>query len=327
MGNTMNVDLPKISQKVFKEWTAKTVLVRSCSGEYEGEFDLEHLELDIPVYGHLSIHKTSIKERDVIPAAVEFKKGSTIRVVVDKGRYNHWGEKKLDKLIDKLAQEDSETRKRLVSDWALDAEEELGIAIAKLPASRHINLNNLLNGPVTATNILSVFDILKAKAKTAHMNYREFEFFSSEKVATICRDAQIAFGSTPAKEAFGSGYVGKVNGIELFEIEIDALVTRDAGTSLVTAEHAIWKTRDGVQYVVPYKNTISYEITPEAVLMGGTGYQTVEYYDFFNIYPKRLWVVDFIYQALAAAPTYTGANPTANVNNPDNLKAVFGTVK
>ena len=49
MGNTMNVDLPKISQKVFKEWTAKTVLVRSCSGEYEGEFDLEHLELDIQI--------------------------------------------------------------------------------------------------------------------------------------------------------------------------------------------------------------------------------------------------------------------------------------
>ena len=69
MGNNLNVDLPKnFSKKYSKEWTAKTRLVQSCSNEYEGEFDLKNLEIDIPVYGHLSIHKTSIKERDVRPA-------------------------------------------------------------------------------------------------------------------------------------------------------------------------------------------------------------------------------------------------------------------
>ena len=52
--NNLSVDLPKISQKIYKEWTAKTRLVRSCSNEYEGEFDLKNLEIDIPVFGHLT---------------------------------------------------------------------------------------------------------------------------------------------------------------------------------------------------------------------------------------------------------------------------------
>lgn len=327
MGNTLNVNLPKISQKIYQEWTAKTRLVKSCSNEFEGEFDLTNLEIDIPVYGHLSIHKTSIKERDVKPAPVEFKKGSTIRVIIDKGRYNHWGETKLNELMDKLDAEDSEVRRRLVQDWALDAEEELGIAVAKLPASRHLDMKTILSGPVDKTNILKMFDILKAKAKAAHMNYQEFDFFASEKIGTIARDAQLEFKANPAKAAFGEGYVGRVNGIDLTELEIDALVSRNANTALVEAEYAIWKTRDGIQYVVPFKTTVSYELDLSEVLLGGTGYQTVEYYDFFNIYPERLWVVDLKYSATAALPTFTGANPTANVINKDNLKATFGTVK
>ena len=138
--------------------------MKSCSNEFEGEFDLTNLEIDIPVFGHLSIHKTSIKERDVKPAPVEFKKGSTIRVIIDKGRYNHWGETKLNELMDKLDAEDSETRRRLVQDWALDAEEELGIAVAKLPAKRHIDATTLLSGPVDKTNILLLF----SKSKKTH---------------------------------------------------------------------------------------------------------------------------------------------------------------
>ena len=163
--NNLSVDLPKISQKIYKEWTAKTRLVKSCSNEYEGEFDLKNLEIDIPVFGHLSIHKTSIKERDVKPADIEFKKGSTIRVVIDKGRYNHWGETKLNVLMDKLGAEESETRNRLTQDWALDAEEELGVAIAKLPTSRHLDMTTILGAPVDKTNILKMFDVLKGKAK------------------------------------------------------------------------------------------------------------------------------------------------------------------
>lgn len=325
--NNLQVDLPKISQKIFKEWTAKTRLVQSCSNEFEGEFDLDNLEIDIPVYGHLTIHKTSIKERDVKPASIEFKKGSTIRVVIDKGRYNHWGETKLNVLMDKLGQEDSITRERLVKDWALDAEEELGIAVAKLPTDRHLDITTILGKEVDKTNVLELFDVLKAKAKSAHMNYQEFDFMASEKLATICRDAQIQFNSTPAKEAFGAGYVGKVNGIELTEIEIDALVKRNATSGIVEAEFGIWKTRDAIQYVVPFKTTTSYKIEPNEVLLGGIGYQTVEYYDFFNLYKNRLFVVDLKYKSGATLPTFTGANPTANVINNENLKAVFGTVK
>lgn len=327
MGNTLMVDLPKISHKIYKEWTAKTVLVKSCSNEFDGEFDLENLELDIPVYGHISIHKTSIKEREVKPAPIEFKKGSTIRVIIDKGRYNHWGETKLNKLMDKLGQEDSVTRERLTNDWALDAEEELGIACAKLPAARHLNMATLTaDTHVDKTNVMLVLDILKAKAKQSHMNYQEFELYASEKLGSILRDAQISFTSTPAKEAFGKGYIGKANGVEIMEMEIDALVSRNTGTGLVEAEFAIWKTRDGIQYVVPFKTTESYKLDPDQVLLGGTGYQTVEYYDFFNLYAKRLFVVDLKYAAAAALPTF-GSGGTANVINTDNLKATFGTVK
>ena len=46
MGNTLNVNLPKISQKIYQEWTAKTRLVKSCSNEFEGEFDLTNLEIE-----------------------------------------------------------------------------------------------------------------------------------------------------------------------------------------------------------------------------------------------------------------------------------------
>lgn len=329
MGNTLGVDLPKISHKIYKEWTAKTVLVKSCSNEFEGEFDLENLEIDIPVFGHLTIHKTSIKERDVKPAPIEFKKGSTIRVIIDKGRYNHWGETKLNRLMDKLNQEDSVTRERLTNDWALDAEEELGIAVAKLPANRHLDMVTLIGNGAThidKSNVLLVLDILKGKARQAHMNFKEFEFFASEKLGSIIRDAQIDFKSTPAKEAFGEGYVGRANGIEVMEIEIDALVKRNASSGLVEAEHAIWKTRDAIQYVVPFKTTESYKLKHSEVLLGGVGYQTVEYYDFFNLYTNRLYVVDLKYASAAALPTYTQGG-TANVLNKDNLKASFGTVK
>ena len=328
MGNTLAIKLPEISQRIYKEWTAKTVLVKSCSHEYEGEFDLQHKELDIPVYGHLTIHKTSLLEGDVKPAPIEFKKGSTIRVVLDKGRYNHWGEKKLDQLINKLSQENSETRKTLTTDWALDAEEELGIACARLPKERHIDAYTLLGDkPVDKTNILQLFRILKAKVKAKHMNYKEFDFLGSEQVKSICADAQLEFKSTPAKQAFGEGYVGRVNGIELHEMEIEALVKRNDKTDLVESEYAIWKTRDAIQYVVPFKTTISYELKPDEVILGGTGYQTLEYYDFFNLYDNRLYIVDLKYTPSATLPVFTSEKANKNLINAENLTATFGTVK
>ena len=49
-------------------------------------------------------------------------------------------EKEFDKLINSLTQEDSEYRKKIAKDWALHADEELAVAIGKLPASRHIKI-------------------------------------------------------------------------------------------------------------------------------------------------------------------------------------------
>jgi hypothetical protein len=67
-------------------------------------------------------------------------------------------------------------------------------------------------------------------------------------------------------------------------------------------EHSHRKTRDGIQYVVPYKNTIEYKIEPSEVLLGGKAYQTVEYYDFFNLYPTRLYKVKIRYSGTDNPP-------------------------
>ena len=59
MANTLLQQLPVLSQKVYKEWFADTKLVKSCSTEFEGEFDTDKLEIDIPVFGHLPfLHQT-----------------------------------------------------------------------------------------------------------------------------------------------------------------------------------------------------------------------------------------------------------------------------
>ena len=53
MPNTANVRLPMLSQKIYKEWLAETVLVQSCDNSFEGEFDIANREIDIPVYHDL----------------------------------------------------------------------------------------------------------------------------------------------------------------------------------------------------------------------------------------------------------------------------------
>jgi hypothetical protein len=311
MGNTINADLVKLSRRIYKEWYAKTVLVQSCDNSYEGELNLQTRELDIPVYHDLSIHKTTIKERELKPAPIEFVKSSTKRVTIDKGRYSHWGETNIGKLVENLSAENSETRKKLINRWAQEAEEELGIWCAQLPASQEIDLITLLtdqstnaNGLLTASNVFKALDILKAHASAVNMTTSDFKLFISEKFLGILRDAKITLGSNlDANEAFRTGYVGHANDVEIREISIAKITTRNASTKLVDAEWAIWKTRDGIQYVVPYKNTISYEITPSEILLGGKGYQTVEYYDFFNLYPTRLYKIKIRYAGTANPPT------------------------
>jgi hypothetical protein len=93
------------------------------------------------------------------------------------------------------------------------------------------------------------------------------------------------------------------NGVDIRKIQVPSITTRNATSKQVEAEWAIFKTMDGIQYVVPYKNTISYEIMPNEILMGGTGYQTVEYYDFFNLYPQRLFKVKLNYVANTTPPS------------------------
>lgn len=307
MANTEFAKLPALSSQIYKEWYPKTVLVQSCDNSFEGELNLETRELDIPVYHDLSIHTTSIKERDLKPAPIEFVKASTKRVSIDKGRYSHWGQTNLSKLLERLSAEDSEVRKKLVQRWAIEAEKELAGYVAFNASVLEIDLFTLLGGAtndaglLTKTNIIKAMDILKAKVMQQDMNPGEFTLFVSERFEQVLRDTQITFGSEPAAQAFKQGFIANVLGIDVRHMQVEGVVTRDANTAQVINEIAVWKTQDGIQYVVPYKNTVSYEIMPDQVLMGGTAYQTVEYYDFFNLYPTRLYRVKIKYEASGTA--------------------------
>ena len=315
MGNTINhAELVKLSQKIYQEWYPRTVLVASCDNQFEGELNLETRELDIPVYHDLSIHTTTLKERELKPANIEFIKASTKRVSIDKGRYSHWGVSEISKLVEKLSAEDSEVRNKLVNKWAIEAEKELAIWCAQLPARQTIDLKNAnlipavenfnAAGEVNKHSVVRALDILKAKVIEKDMEPSEFTLFASEKFETVLRDANLVFDSIPsAQGAFTTGEVGRVNGVNVMRTQVAAIAARDANTSLVKAEWAVWKTRDGIQYVVPYKNTMSYQIDPDQILMGGTGYQTVEYYDFFNLYPTRLYKVQISYDGSTTAPS------------------------
>lgn len=305
MASTEFVKLPALSSKIYKEWYPKTVLVQSCDDAFEGELNLETRELDIPVYHDLSIHTTTIKERELKPAAIEFIKASTKRVTIDKGRYAHWGQTTLGKLIDKLSAEDSIVREKLVKKWAVEAEKELAEWCAfSLPAAQTLDMKTILSWSTTgylqggaSSNVLQVLDVLKAKAIANNMDPSEFTLFASEAFESVCRDAKLVIDSIPNENTFKTGAVGMVNGVEVRKIQVPSITSRNSTTGLVETEYAIWKTKDGIQYVVPYKNTVSYDIMPTEVLMGGKGYQTVEYYDFFNLYPTRLYRVGLYYAA------------------------------
>jgi len=308
--NTSNAKLVKLSQTLYKEWYRKTVLIQSCDNSFDGELNLKTREIDIPVYHDMSVHLTSLKEREVKPAALEFLRASTKRVTIDKGRYSHWGTTTISKLVDDLSKAESETRKKLTNKWAIEAEKELAVYIASLGTKQTIDMATMLTtagstgGVLDKTYLFAALDILKAHAEDKDMSADDFTLFVSSKFETVIRDAKILLGSNlTADDAFRKGYVGVADGVTVRKHEVKEITTRNATSKLVEAEWGIWKTKDGVQYVIPYKNTISYEISPDQILLGGMAYQSIEYYDFFNIYPSRLNKVKIVYVSGKTPPT------------------------
>lgn len=317
MGNTLHAKLPEISNKIYEELFTKAVLVPSCDRSYEGEFSLENKEIDIPVYQDLSVHKTTLKESELKPAPAERIKSSTIRVGIDKMRYTHWEKLNIESMVDDLLKQDSVVRQRLVNKWAEDAEEELCSAIYGLPASRTLDMTALLgtsNEVLSKTNITLFFDILKAKVKGKKLSPSDFKLFASERIEGIAAEANMVFGAQPASDTFKNGFVGLINQVDVRKHEAENILTRNANTGLVEAEYAVWKTSDGIQYVIPHKETSSYDLYEGDHLFGGKGFKTLQFYDFFNIYPDRLWKVKIQYKASATFPTISAA-------------AKFGTVK
>jgi len=313
MANTSNANLVKISNMIYKEWYNKTTLVQSCDNSFEGELNLKTRELDIRVYHDLTIHTTSLKERELKPAAIEFMKSSTKRVTIDKGRYTHWGDLTISELVDDLTQEKSVTRQKLATKWAREAEEELAKwVVFTLPSAHLIDMPTRLAWSTTkyigtaasvGESVIKVLDVLKAVVIANKMDYSEFTLFASEALEGAIRDQKLVIDSLSNDVTFRKGTVGVVNDIDIRKIHIPALVTRNTTSGLIEAEYAIWKTRDGIQYVVPYKNTVEYELQKSEILLGGTGHQTIEYYDFFNLYPTRLYRVPLYYKANPSLPT------------------------
>lgn len=305
--NTSNAKMVALSNRIYEEWHAKTVLVQSCDRSYEGELNLETRELDIKVFHDLSIHKTTIKERQLKPADPELIKSSTKRVTIDKGRYSHWMETNIDKLVDDLSQENSVTRQKLVNKWAREAEKELAIWVAQLKAKQEIDLTNtavLEGGIIKPENVLNVLDILIAHVDDVDMDVSDFQFFSSSRFYNILRDAKVFLAhNLDANETFKSGYVGTVSDIDFRQLNVKEITTRNKDSKQVEAEWGIWKTRDGIQYVVPFRTTDSYTIEKSQILLGGTGYQQVEFYDFFNLYEGRLMKVKMSYVTGKTPPT------------------------
>ena len=127
MPNTANVRLPMLSQKIYKEWLAETILVQSCIILLRVNLILRTRKLTSQFTMTSSIHQTTIKEHELKPAPIEFVRTSTKRVTIDKGRYSHWGETNIGKLINKLTANTGEIRTRLVKKWALAADIELAI--------------------------------------------------------------------------------------------------------------------------------------------------------------------------------------------------------
>ena len=326
MANTfVKTDLNDLSQKIYKEYINKTVLLGSCANEYEDDFDIDKSQVSIPVYGHLTLHKTSIKELFKKPAAPEFLNAGTITVTIGKVRYHHWAKTKLSEMLDKIQEEDSITRSRMTDDLAINAEEELAVAIVRNPAFTHLDITTLLGGPLTKTNILAFTEILKAQTRLKNMPYRMFSLFSSEKFKTTARDAGLDFSGEPANNYFKNGFAGMVDGLDLREHEVAALTNRNANTGVVEAEYAIFKTRDGVQYVTPWKSTDTYKLEKDQVMFGGDAYMSVELYDFFSIYTENVMVAEIKYTAEATLPTYTTGG-TAILYDESNRNAVFGHV-
>lgn len=291
MANTINAEMVALSNHVYKDWMSKTYLVKTCDNSFEGELDLKTREIDIPVFHDISIHLTTIKERELQPAKPEVIRSSTKRVSIDKGRYSHWMDLTINELVQNLSQENSEMRKKLTNKWAREADKELAVWIAKLPTAQTINMSSgvLTGNLLTKDTVFSFLDRLNAHAEINNYEQEDFTLFGSSKMEQVFRDANILLGNNlDAQGAFEKGKVQRINDVNFSRIGIEVLVKRNTNSKAIEAEWAIWKTRDGIQYVVPYKTTSTYEITPDKVLLGGHGYQMVEYYDFFNLYPGRL---------------------------------------
>ena len=119
--------------------------------------------------------------------------------------------------MDRLSAEDSEVRKKLVTKWAIEAEKELAIWCAKLPAAQTIDLVTALTvattnegGLLTSGNVMQALDILKAHAIAKNMEPAEFKLFTSEKFESILRDSKLVLASVDADETFKSGSIGVV---------------------------------------------------------------------------------------------------------------------
>lgn len=305
----LNTDLQKkvlVSQKLYKEWLAKTVLVNDCDHEYEGELDLNTREIKIKIYHDINLYASTVKEGEIKPQDLQFLQGSEKTVVIEKIRYTHWGETEFSHLMDDFNY-DSIVKQKTINKIAQSAEKELAMWVATLPAKQTIDIVDIFktsgintDGVVDKDNIEKAFQVIVANIIKHNGNPEDFTLYVSEKIIHILQEKRL--GYFDANKVFESGFIGKYLGLTIKQLEVAEITNRNDKSGLVEAEWGILKAKEGINYVVPYKTTKEYELDPNKFLLGGKGYQQVEYYDYFNLYPTRLFKIQFSYVKTKNAP-------------------------
>lgn len=298
-----------IANAMYKEWLAKTVLTQDCDHEYEGELNMQTREIKIRIYHDINLYASSIQEGELKPQPLQFIRSSEKTVVISKVRYTHWGESEFSKLMDGFAK-DGVVKAKEVNLFAQKVEKEIALWCATLPKKQTIDITDIfkqggiqIDGVVDETNIAKAFQIIVSNIQKNNGSPEDFTLYVSEKIIQLLQEKKLGYYNNG--NVFETGFVGKYLGLTIKQLEVPEITTRNNITGLVDAEWGILKAKEGINYVVPFKTIKEYNLNEQDYLLGGKGYQHMELYDYFNLYPTRLYKVNFTYTKNKTAPTIT----------------------
>lgn len=298
-----------LANAMYKEWLANTVLVNDCNHDYEGELNMQTREVKIIIYHDLKLYGANILEGELKPQPAEQMRQSELTIKISKVRYTHWQESTFSRLMDGFDKKGIADGKE-VNLFAQKTEKELALWCATLPKKQTIDITNIFktsgiqaDGVIDDTNIAKAFQVIVSNIVKSGGTPKDFTLYVSEKLIQLLQEKKLGYYNNG--NVFETGFVGKYLGLTIKQLEVPEITTRNDITGLVDAEWGILKAKEGINYVVPYKTFREYDVSPQDYLLGGKGYQHMELYDYFNIYPTRLYKVNLTYTKNKTAPTIT----------------------